>query len=87
MTTCLTCRFFDEIQGAENPGVRFGVCHRYPPVPLRRESLERLDEVREIAKVIDLLSYWPLVTDSQWCGEYQDIPPAVPLGQLELPHA
>jgi hypothetical protein len=59
---CVTCIFWQEFDGCEEPLLSAGQCHRYPP---KRIKAYRADpEVYEHA--------WTVGAD--WCGEHPDFP-------------
>jgi hypothetical protein len=60
---CGNCRFFDPASGRELGG---GCCRRHAPRPA-------LGPGDPDAGATD--AYWPVVLDSEWCGEWAPHPP------------
>lgn len=76
--TCGNCRFF-----------RQAACHRNPPVG-HAFIVPQQDALGRAQFEPQTISYWPMVKQNQWCGEWQPRQPedavrtdAEPAGQKE----
>ena len=63
---CHSCYFFDWMAKSDDKDEGWGLCHRYPP--------KALDWTDEDQIKSELTARWPCVNDTDWCGEYREIP-------------
>lgn len=65
MPKCEDCKFWEYLEMV-SPDTASGLCRRKAP------------HVRSEPEEMHVVAYWPLVTESDWCGEFEAKAPEAP---------
>lgn len=58
---CKICKFYKPDKDLAGRAEAYGICRRFPPVPTH------------INKPLDCTGVFPLVSETQWCGEFDNL--------------
>ena len=70
---CETCRFWEYVGYEEEFDESFGRCRRLPPV-FNRDAADHWYK-NSIGQYVNEIGVWPHTVITDWCGEYQPLPP------------